>query len=269
MSWKKIKTFLILLFLLINLYLIYSTSGSIMRIYSVTTVDEATISKTVDIISNNYNISIDKKLIPSKIDNLNNIDVTNYIYTDDIKNSKYEIRASGALFNVSVSTKTYSYNETNARKELVDILSHMGIAEQTYKLSFSKSDTGLVCIADEYVSGYHILNARIRAEFTPTLIALQGQWYFPHSTDVKSQDTSMRMSDVTGVLVDTAGRSAQNTQNPPKSVSKIKYGYFVSYYDENAVTKTASAIPCYMIETDNGSKYYYDASNGKFLKQED
>lgn len=251
------------------MYLVYSTSGSILRLNSVTTVDYETISKTVDVIGQNYNISVDKKLIPSKIDNLNNIDVTNYIYTDDIKNSEYKIRASGALFNTDISTKTYSYNEANARKELVDILSHMGIEEQTYKLNFSKSDTGLVCIADEYVADYPILNARIKAEFTPTSIALEGQWYFPHTTDVKSQDTSLRMTDITGVLIDTAERSTQNTENPPKSISQIRHGYFVSYYDENAISKTASAIPCYMIETDNGSKYFYDASNGKFLKQED
>ena len=45
--------------------------------------------------------------------------------------------------------------------------------------------------------------------------------------------------------------------------------YFVSYYDENAVSKSASAIPCYMIETDSGLKYYYDVLNGNLLKQED
>ena len=59
------------------------------------------------------------------------------------------------------------------------------------------------------------------------------------------------------------------TELTGKEITNIQYGYYVSYYDENAVSKSASAIPCYMVITDSGYKYYYDAINGKSLKQEE
>ena len=71
MSWKKIKTFLILLFILINLYLIISTSGSVVRFNSVTVVDSETLKKTSSVISSNYNISFKESDVPLKIHNLN------------------------------------------------------------------------------------------------------------------------------------------------------------------------------------------------------
>lgn len=266
MSWKKIKSFLILLFLIINLYLVYSTFGTTVKFKSVTEVDESTIDKTVSIISDNYDIFIDKSIVPAKLDNLNIIDVTNYIYADNIDSSKYDISTIGASFDVAVATNTYSYNEQKAREELVAILSNIGISEATYKLDFSKSDAGLVCVIQEYVSEYPVLNAVIKAEFIPTSIFLQGQWYFPQTNDIKEQDTTARMTDITSVLIDAAERASRGSA---ASIDNINYGYFVSSYAENTVSKISSAIPCYMIETDIGSKYFYDAYNGKFLKQED
>lgn len=267
MSWKKIKTFLILLFLLINIYLIFSTDGSVVKFESVTTIDEATINKTVQILRRNYDIAIKPDVIPSKINNINIIDVTNYIYEDKLKdNDKYELRISGAEFSAIIDTKTYSYNETNAATEIGDILNELGIVSDSYKMNFSKSDTGLVCYIDEYVSDIPILNGRIMAEFLPTSISLRGHWYSPHTFDVKSQDNSLRMTDVTGVIVDAASRAQLAGAS---ALTEVVYGYYVSSYDENSVSKTSSAIPCYMIETDIGSKYFYDAYNGKFLKQEE
>ncbi len=267
MSWKKIKTFLILLFILINAYLIFSTDGSVVKFDSVTYVDKETISKTVEILRRNYGITAELDDIPSKINNINIIDVTNYIYEDKLKNNdKYELRISGAEFSVVADTKTYSYNETNAATELSRILDELGIAPSAYKMNFSKSDIGLLCYIDEYVSDVPILNGRIRAEFFPTSISIRGRWYTPHTFDVNAQDNSLRMTDVTGVLVDAAGRAQLGGAS---ALTKVVYGYYVSSYDENSVSKTSSAIPCYMIETDIGSKYFYDAYNGKFLKQED
>ncbi len=267
MSWKKIKTFLILLFLLINLYLIFSTNGSVIKFESVTAIDEETINKTVEILHHNYDISLKADVVPSKINNINIIDVTNYIYEDKLKdNDKYELRISGAEFSANIDTKTYSYNETNAATEISSILNELGIVPDSYKMDFSKSDTGLLCYIDEYVSDVPILNGRIRAEFLPTSISIRGRWYSPHTFDVKAQDNSLRMTDVTGVLIDAASRAQSMGA---LALTKVVYGYYVSSYDENSVSKTSSAIPCYMIESDNGSKYYYDAYNGNFLKQED
>ena len=69
-------------------------------------------------------------------------------------------------------------------------------------------------------------------------------------------------------MIDCVSRISEERKEK-YGIKNIGYGYFVGYHDENVITKSASAIPCYMIETDFGNKYYYDAYNGNFLKQED
>lgn len=267
MSWKQIKSFLILLFVIINLYLIISTSGTAIRFNSVTVVDEETLEKTQSVISSNYNISFDEAKVPLKIHNLNIIDVTNFVYLDNASaNEKYGLEIKGNVFNFIVNTDTYSYNEQNALLEITEILSELGISSENYKLDFKKTDAGLVCKAGGLVSDVPILNSQITAVFNPKKISIKGTWYIPNTNKIKSTDNSLRMSDITGVLIDAADRSPKGETT---SFENFVYGYYVSSYDENAVSKISSAIPCYMIQTNNGLTYYYDALNGKFLKQED
>ena len=267
MSWKQIKNFLILLFVIINLYLIISTSGSVVRFNSVTVVDKKTLEQTASVISSNYNISFDQAKVPLKIHNLNIIDVTNFIYADHASiDEKYGLEVKGNVFSFNVDTETYSYNEHNARLEITEILSELGIAGENYKLDFKKTDEGLVCKAGGLVSGVPILNSQVTAVFNPKKISVKGTWYIPNTNKVKSTDNSLRMSDITGVLIDASDRSPKGETT---SFESFVYGYYVSSYDENAVSKISSAIPCYMIQTNNGLTYYYDALNGKFLKQED
>ena len=267
MNWKKIKSFLILLFVLINLYLIISTSGSVVRFNSITVVDKDTLQKTASVILSNYNISIDKSKVPLKLHNLNIIDVTNYIYSNNaFPDKKYEPTFENNSFSCAIHTDTYSYNEQNASAELEKIIADFGIQKQDYTLSFHKSDTGLVCTVTGQVSGVPILNSLIKANFDTKKITLSGTWYMPNTTDIKSNDNTLRMIDITGILIDAADRAPKDVTT---SFKKIVFGYYVSSYDENAATKISSAIPSYMIQTNTGLTYYYDALNGNFLKQED
>lgn len=268
MSWKRIKTFLIILFLLINLYLVLSDSGNLFGSKTSTRIDEKSITQTVDILADNYNIKLDKSIFPTSIDNLNNIDVTNYIYSEEITNSDYNISVSGAKFSSVIETDTYSYNETNAKKEFVALLSSLGIKEGTYKLYFYKTDAGLACYAQGYIDKYPLFNSSISALFGSRRIAFGGQWYLSNAENIELTNDTIQMCAPSSVLIDAAER-ATTTETPSNSFEKISYGYFASYYDEYQLSKTASAIPCYVIETDIGSKYYYDALNGNFLKQED
>ena len=89
MSWKNIKTFLIVLFVVINIYLIYSQYGFSFKSSGSSYVNKDTLNDTIGIIEKNYNISLDKTIIPSKLKKLGIIDVTNIIYTDKFENSKF------------------------------------------------------------------------------------------------------------------------------------------------------------------------------------
>ncbi len=268
MNWKNIKTFLILLFLLMNLYLILSTNGFLFRKSNATYVDKDTIQNTINIIKNNYNVRLDISVIPKYVDNLINTDVTNIIYTDKFKRSGYDFKTYKGIFEANIETDTYSYNEENARTQITEILSNMNIPKETFTLNIYKTDEGLVCIANEVFAPYSIFNGKIKAVFMPSTINIRGSWYLPQSGDTKKLTSAVKMTDITSVIIDMANRCAKSDGSKVE-ITDIEFGYYVSSYDENVVSKSSSAIPCYMFKTDNDLKYYYDASNGKPIKQED
>lgn len=267
MSWKNIKTFLILLFIIINTYLVFSTDGFFQK-PTVTYVDKSTIKDVAIVVKNNYNISLSANIVPKKVTNLKNIDVTNIIYTDALKKSGFDFEINGASFEVKIKTQTYSYNEDNAKKQVSDILEKLGIKNDNYKISTYKSDKGIVCNINQAISEYPIFNSKIKAVCASSEIKLYGTWYV---TDIKKEKeliTASKMTDITSVIIDVADKCNKSDGTQVK-ITQIGYGYYVPSYDENIVSKTSPAIPCYMIKTDEGLKYYYDATNGKPIKQED
>ncbi|MBE7050576.1 MAG: hypothetical protein E7394_07420 [Ruminococcaceae bacterium] len=269
MNWKRIKTFLIVLFLIINIYLLSTTSGSVIfRVPTVSKIEKETVQKTIDVISNNYGVNLNKNIVPLKFTNLVNIDVTNFIFTDVFQNSGFEFVQNSSDFECVIKTQTYSYTEDNAKEEITHILSKVGIDPSSYKINFKKSDHGLVCTVSEYVSGYPVFDGRIYAEFTSSTIKLRGNWYFTEQTEVKRYGNSDRLADITSVLIDCVSSISVNREGS-YTIKDIGYGYIVEYYGDKVITKSASAIPCYMIETDFGGRYFYDAYNGNFIKQEE
>ena len=266
MSWKRIKTFLIILFAVINIYLILSTGG--IRFRSVTEFDEKNINKTVDVIEKNFSVTIDKKLIPREIDNLKVIDVDNILFSKSFRDNN-NITETGHGFKVTYKTNTASYTENTAMTEMKSLLQRYGIDEGTYKIKFNMSDEGLLCSVYQYVKSYPVFNGKISALFSSNKIAVSGQWYIPKTNDVKSKDTSLKMADLSGVLLDVSSSSTENKDLSFNKITYFDYGYYVSSYDESVISKTATAVPCYMFKTDIGSIYYYDAENGILLKQEE
>lgn len=268
MSWKNIKTFLIILFLIINAYLIFSQYGFDFKSSGKTYVDEKSLSDTISIIQKNYNIEIENKTVPYEINNLGIIDVTNIIYTDKFKNSDYAFKTNGSFFEAEIETNTYSYNEINAGEQIIKVLNTLGIEKDFYNLDIKKSDEGLVCTVYEKLSPYPIFNGKIKAVFAPKKISLKGSWHIAEKDALKKTESPAEMAKITGVIIDMASKAGKDNTDGLK-ITNIEYGYFVSSYDENTASKTSSAIPCYMLKTSDNIKYYYDALNGKQLKQEE
>ena len=195
------------------------------------------------------------------------VNSANIIYTEKFENSGYRFILENGNFSANIDTTTYSYNENTALSEMKIFLNNIGIDEGAYTLSVTKSDEGLVCSAFENILEYSVFNGKITGIFKPSTMQIRGRWYIPENNDIKSKNASLKMVSVAGVIIDVAQK--MQTELTGKEITNIQYGYYVSYYDENAVSKSASAIPCYMVITDSGYKYYYDAINGKSLKQEE
>lgn len=270
MSWNKIKTFLIILFLIINAYLIHSGGGfETLFFNSYTTVDEDVLNKTASIIKKNYDIDVNIDSIPKKVNNLTNINVINLIYTDKFDSADYAVDHNYKDFTILAETDTYSYNEVNAEDELKKILSDIGLVESSYQLTFSKNDSGLSCSVYGCIDKYMIFNNYIKAKFASRKISLSGSWHLPESSAELMKDSNIKLQSVTTFLMDAAYRMSTESSEQNRHIKEVGLGYFVSYYDEQAVNKSATAIPCYVVETDIGYKYYYDALNGNYLKMEE
>lgn len=265
MSWKNIKTFLIILFLIINMYLIFSHYGFDLKLPGKTYVNEKTLDDTVSIIKNNYNVTLDKKIVPTKTDNLGIIDASNIIYTEAFKKAGYNFKTKGSSFEGEIPTDAVSYNEENARLLIDEFLKTVGIEEETYEINMKKDDSGIVCIAEEKLGPYSIFNGKIEFVFAPKKMKVTGSWYIANEGSLDETTKPSKMTDITGVIVEMAGNAFRSDGNEVKIID-IDYGYYVSYYDENSVIKSSSAIPCYVLKDDNECKYYYDALNGKQLK---
>ncbi|MBO7289659.1 MAG: hypothetical protein J6V03_06700 [Clostridia bacterium] len=267
MSWKNIKTFLIVLFLIINVYLVYSQYGFGFKSSGASYINKDTLNDAIGIIEKNHNVKLDKSIIPSKVKKLGIIDVTNIIYTDEFKNSKYTFETNGAGFKTHIETQTYSYYEENAKNQFVKILSDIGIEKPSFNVEVKKTDEGLVCEAYGLIEPYKIFNGKIKAIFTPRKINLFGNWYIAEEGILKKHKPKEDMADIPTVIIDVSSRCVKS-DGTQTCITEFEYGYFVSSYDEQSASKTSSAIPCYMIKTDDGIKYYYDSLNGNLLKQE-
>jgi len=267
MSWKRIKSFLIILFLAINILLVFSSNSVLFT--SKTRFDNEVIEGTIDILNRNYGILVSEAIIPPYIDTLDSVDVTNIIYTEEFENFT-GLKAKQASFEGEFITDIFSYNEENALTEMKSILGKLNISDESYKITVKKVDKGILCNVYEYINKYKLFNGHIKALFTPGNVSLSGTWYIVQNTDLNDNTkNNIRMADVTGVLLDLANISSADSALTPKEITDIKYGYHLSYYDLNALTKSAPAVPSYLIETDIGSKYYYDAISGLLIKQEE
>ena len=268
MSWKNIKSFLILLFIIINAYLIFSTRGTILKKPTITYINSNIMSQVSKVVKNNYNVDFSPEIVPNSVNNLKNIDVTNIIYTAKFSDSPYEAKINGAGFEIVLKTDTYSYNENNAKEQVRKILNNIGIKQNSFVLESYKSDEGLVCNAYQNVWNYPVFNGKIKAVCVSSKITLTGTWYITDSGNSKLPDSNAEMADITSVIIDASEQCAKSDGSKAK-ITSIEYGYYVTSHDESIVSKSSPAIPCYAVKTDEGLKYYYDASNGKPIKQED
>ena len=266
MSWKNIKTFLILLFVIINAYLIFSTNGMIFKKSTVTYFNKDTIEDAAKVAKTNFNVSLSADIVPTQVKNLKNLSVTNLIYTDKFKNSDYNPTIIGAGFEINIKTNTFSYNEKNAKEQVEKILDEIGISKETFVLKSYKADEGLVCNASQVIGDYPLFNGRIKAVCVSSKITVSGTWYITE-THAKANPLA-KMADLTSVIIDAADRF-EKSDGSKTVITSVDYGYYVTSHDESIVSKSSPAIPCYMVKTDGGLKYYYDATNGKAIKQED
>lgn len=232
MNWERMKSFLIVLFVAINIFLIAFMLNSVSN---TNTVSKTIVADTVSILGSN-NIYIDSNIIPLSTDNPGSFEVT--------------------PVNVSTTyTSSKNITDKNAKGEIKKALKSVGIKDY----AISRNSDGTYCIGQK-AYGHFIFDSSVVIKINGNTITLEGKWYTPRS---KSSAKDGDMLPVTSVLIDFMN-NPQRDAALHNSISSISIGYCVPAHDSGADYISMTAVPCYSITTSNGASFLYEATSGAF-----
>lgn len=261
MNLGRVKTFLIVLFLGINVYLVLSTAAS-----TEFRTDDKTIENTITVL-NRADISVNKAVIPKKTENLKNIETVNTVYTENFKNSGNAdlFTVEGDLFTCEVRAKIFEKNDKKIFSEIKSFLAKSGFDTgfmEFVKESFAKDCKKYKIICK--VKGFEVFDSVIDVSVKKDAYALSGVWYEPQSTSVKLNSSVRKNVYVTSVLADFSSRE-EVKEAAPISIKDISTGYMSGSVYGKSGHLTATALPYYRITDSKNNVYYYDATDGSYL----
>ena len=255
MNLGKVKTFLIILFLGINIYLIASNFVST-RFYE----DEATVANCIDVLKEN-SIELDKDIVPEYTVNLKGIDTENAAYTNvNVSAGKNSFKTKGNSFSCMFTPKD---KDAKPEKAVMDFLKENGF--ETEHMNFLEAKKEGVWYITCEISDYTIFDSRIKVTKSSDSYIINGKWYEPKSDSVRSSNRQRNTVYITSVLVDMISNE-EIMQNTPFKIEAIDYGYLAGLPYGEAEHVSVTAVPYYRIKDNKGNTYYYDAQSGEYLK---
>ena len=245
-NWEKLKTFLIVLFAVLNVFLIAFTLVQNSK-YSV--ISDETVSDTVKILkSKNINISADK--IDRKQVGLNVISLKNAVVSHKFPSGF--TREDEKTFSAETS------GSLNSEGDVKRVLSSVGINGDTEIILNEKS-----AVVNLKVGGFPVFDVSLTLTEQNGKVKISGSWYSAESKPKKSSDKSDIVS-LTGILIDFSNIAQFDGEI---SVDRIELGYYISESNRLLERLNVTAAPCWKISSSDGKCYYFNARNGEFLKQ--
>ena len=250
MNWKTIKTFSIVLFLILNVFLIILTYN----MNNAKKISQSDINETITLLNNN-NIKIDASIIPVLPSEENNINLTDIYYlNDNITNIE---RTENELI---IKIPYYSDNKLSTQNNILKLLE---------KYNFDTENIQLHTINDnQYKITYHINNMQVFdnnmiLSLNNDNITLKGKWYIYESENAYNWEYS-GSGYATSALINFISHPKRD-ESKTTTITAIDYGYYANADNFNKNYKIISSSPCYRLTTDTGMMYYYSISEGNFV----
>ena len=259
MNFSRAKSYLIVLFILVNLFLIYH----LVSMNKSDGVSSQTVDNTVSILSSK-NIKISKELIKNTPVNLFYLNLENPLadkenFLKSLK-GKVNINEKGFEFIPKDTNINFKYllPSYDAAKQALSYMKDQGfngkhlvctgtldMGKGIYKASFIQS-----------FEGYDIYNTNIDIYYKEgQVLSLSGIYYNIDSFSAPEESIKSQPE----ILIRFSGDI-----NEKCIIKSIESGYYTDPYENEY--SLISALPCYKITTDNGNKYYYDAVLSVLLK---
>lgn len=259
MNFSRAKSYLIVVFIIVNLFLVY-------YLFSITGSDGVspqTVDDTISILSKKE-IKVSKELIKTTPSSLFYLNLEN-----PLANKKSFI--SSLEGKVKVTEKGFEFVPKNKKIDFKYLLPSYDAARQALSHLKDNGFSGkyLECIGTldmgkgvykasfiQSFEGYDIYNTNIDIYYKEgEVISASGVYYNIDSFSAPEESIKTQPE----ILIRFSGDIQEKC-----TVKSIESGYFTEPFKNEY--SMISALPCYKITTDNGNKYYYDAVLSTLLK---
>ncbi len=269
MSWSRVKTILIVLFICIDAFLL---SNIIISKGKSSAVPQDIVQSTVTLLKQN-NITIDADIIPRRITKTSYIQADNVI-TDYEDFTKLFVPNAGTndqlhqhtdivrfyqgdqfVCSPDITSKMDAGDERAALNTVKTYLKERGFDLSQAKFSSVKNDTGYTITIKNYCDEFPLFNSIVTVNIENSTIArIEGSWF--NITDVENQESTLK--NAAGILIDFM---ASHQDNSPIVITELEMGY--SVFESDTYHKSAMLIPCWKITTADNQAFYLDARNAE------
>ncbi|NLB81447.1 MAG: hypothetical protein GX800_07550 [Clostridiaceae bacterium] len=271
MEWGRVKSILIGVFLVVNIFLITNYLQENKTSFK---IREDVIENTVLVLKNNE-IHIDTSIIPRRMQDVRIFDIANRFETPQAATVAFREKAQNVgseLFNPSFvtfgddyfeyksdyETSIVAQNENDAATHSNNIVSILKINENMLlNTEVLLNDDGFfsVNITPEF-EGLKILDTYLNIKFGAQTSIYGYNWLCGNITP----GGMASIQPITEILINFATSGMKHNV----SINKIILGYYVGRTQEGISTVTA--VPVWKLEISDGSCCYYDARNGDLLE---
>ena len=274
MNWSGAKNWLIVLFVSINIFLIFTIVKSDMRL---SVIETQTIEQTVEIMRQN-NIFVSADIIPTKMPKLGAIDAINSVTDFDefakrmlgeqvaslsgghYASSTMRLSLEGDMILYTDSAPSDNIKELNsssAQRYVTEWLQKRGFENNMLSSYVTENDNGYTVYINQKIDKYSLLDSYFEAHVTQNGITrLYGSWFVPSSGQTSFSNDTARVKPITSILLDFA-RDDARIKNGSNTISQIDLGYITG--EKNTHHTFATAMPVWRIRCADGKEYFFEA----------
>lgn len=279
MSWSKIKTILIFLFLFVDIFLLYNM---FFKTGLGNEVSQQTVNETVSVLQK-ADIAINPEIISRKTLYMKKPEISNSIDNRQLlaenligkakaseniyENEKGKITFSAVAFSFENHDKTIKISdisESNAIERASKYLNSCGFDVQTDAVrDFTSGENGYYIKFGKEIDGYPLYESYLDIYIMPNGMLDEIDGYWPEVYGEASGSETMCV-DTTKVLINLLSAEGINLDKKNEIVD-IQTGYTLGGLPENDSPILLTLLPAYRIVLKTGENYIFDATNGEFL----
>lgn len=277
MSWSRIKTLLIVLFVFVNCFLLYNSA----KIGGSSEISQQTANDTIEILKRN-NVTIDPSIIHRKPEKLKKAEIANSIDSrsklaanllgncseteDGYIGSNGKVIFSSVAFYYENFDKSFkkAINDGNAVEVAALMLNEKKFEVKSSQVQdFSSTDDGFEVRFGNKIDDYPVYESFINIKITADGVLKTIDGYWP---EIILNNTSGKVSCVseTTVLINLLSAEGFNGSEENEVVD-IRMGYSLGGKPESDSKILLTLLPAYRVVLKNGENYIFDGENGEFI----